>query len=241
MSALGSRAAVFGASGAIGGALVSELKARGVECVYALSRRATAPAAEGVIPLTVDILDEASLAAAAARIGEEGRLDTAIIATGLLHAPEIMPEKALRDLRAETMAAMFAVNCTGPALVMKHFLPLLPRDRPARLAVLSARVGSISDNRKGGWYAYRAAKAALNMVVRNVAIETARRAPQAVVVALHPGTVDSALSRPFRSFIPPGQAVSPETAAMRLADVLEIVGPHQSGHFIAYDGSVIPP
>jgi len=241
VSSLGSRAAVFGASGAIGGALVEELRARGVACVYALSRHAAMAAMAGVVPLVADNLDEAALAAAAAHIGAEGELDTVIVATGLLHAPGAMPEKGLRDVGAEAMATLFAANCTGPALVMKHFLPVLPRGRPARLAVLSARVGSISDNRKGGWYAYRAAKAALNMVVCCAAIETARRAPQAVVVGLHPGTVESALSSPFRSFIPPGQAVSPHTAAMRLADVLERLQPQQSGRLIAYDGGVIPP
>ncbi len=241
MSGIGSRAAVFGATGAIGGALVHELKARGTDCVYALSRNTATAKADGIIPLIADTLDEDSLAAAAAHIGAQGPLDTVIIATGQLHAPGIMPEKALREVRPEAMAAIFAANCTGPALVMKHFLPLLPRGRRARLAVLSARVGSISDNRKGGWYSYRAAKAALNMVVRSAAIETARRAPEAVVVALHPGTVDSALSLPFRSFIPAGQSVAPQIAAARLVTVLEHLHPEQSGRLIAYDGSIIAP
>jgi NAD(P)-dependent dehydrogenase (short-subunit alcohol dehydrogenase family) len=193
------------------------------------------------VPGFADILDESSLAAAAARLGEDGPLDVVIIATGLLHAPGIRPEKALRDITPEAFAELFAVNCTGPALVMKHFIPLLARDRPARLAVLSARVGSISDNRKGGWYAYRAAKAALNMVVRSAAIETARRAPLAAIVALHPGTVDTPLSQPFQSFVPVEQLFTPAHAARRLLEVLSGVAAADSGKIFAYDGSEITP
>ena len=236
----GPRIAVIGAHGAIGGALVRELAARGGAEIHALSRQPGV--ADGpVIPGFADSLDEASLAAAAARIGRDGPLDTVIVATGLLHASGIRPEKALREIDAAAFATVFAVNCTGPALVMKHFLPLLARERPARLAVLSARVGSISDNRKGGWYAYRASKAALNMVVRSAAIEMARRAPLAAVVALHPGTVDTPLSRPFQSFVPVGHLMAPEQAAHRLADVLAGIGPDQSGRIFAYDGQEIMP
>ena len=241
MSGIGARAAVFGAAGAIGGALVQALRAHGADCVYALSRHAIPANATGVVPVFADILDEASLAAAAAQIGAHGELDTVMVATGQLHAPGIMPEKALREIAPEAMATIFAVNCTGPALAMKHFLPLLPRGRPGRLAVLSARVGSISDNRKGGWYAYRAAKAGLNMVVRSAAIETARRTPEAMVVALHPGTVDSALSFPFRGFIAPDQMLAPQVAAERLVGVIKCLRPEQNGQLIAYDGRVIPP
>ena len=229
MSTLGPRAAVFGTRGAIGAALADGLAARGVAQLYRLTRA------------DADIRDDATLADLAARVGAEGSLDTVIVATGLLHGPGIAPEKALRDLRADVLAQVFAVNCIGPALVMKHFLPLLPRDRPARLAVLSARVGSISDNRLGGWYAYRAAKAALNMVVRTAAIETARRAPQAVVLALHPGTVESPLSAPFHGGVPAAQIVSPVIAAKNIIDVLEAARPEQSGKFLAYDGQEITP
>ncbi|WP_297443646.1 SDR family NAD(P)-dependent oxidoreductase [Acidocella sp.] len=240
MSALGPRAVVFGAGGAIGGALVDELANRGVAEIHALSRhpgRAPAP----VHTDYADILDEPSLAEVALRLGAMGALDTVIVATGLLHGAGLSPEKALRDLRTEAMATLFAVNCTGPALVMKHFLPLLARDRPARFAVLSARVGSISDNHKGGWYGYRAAKAALNMMVRGAAIETARRAPQAVVLALHPGTVESPLSRPFQGFIPKSHLTSPVQAAKNLLNVLEAANIEQSGRLLAYDGQEIAP
>ncbi|WP_298225161.1 SDR family oxidoreductase [Acidocella sp.] len=229
MSALGPRAVVFGAGGAIGGALVAELAERRVPEIHALTRA------------QADILDEADLAQVAARLGADGALDTVIVATGLLHGPGIAPEKALRDLRSDVLAKVFAVNCIGPMLVMKYFLPLLARRRPARLAVLSARVGSVSDNRLGGWYAYRAAKAALNMAVRSAAIETARRAPQAMVLALHPGTVESWLSAPFHGGVPVAQVVSPALAAKNLADVLENAKLEQSGRLLAFDGQEIAP
>ncbi|MBU6418219.1 MAG: SDR family oxidoreductase [Proteobacteria bacterium] len=209
--------------------MVAELAARSVPEIHGLARA------------QADILNEEDVALAAARLGADGPLDTVIVATGLLHAPGIAPEKALRDLRQDVLAQVFAVNCIGPALVIKHFLPLLPRDRPARLAVLSARVGSVSDNRLGGWYAYRAAKAALNMVVRSAAIEMARRAPKAVVIALHPGTVESRLSAPFHGGVPATQIVSPALAAKNLADVLEKATPEQSGRVLAFDGQEIAP
>ncbi|WP_234729493.1 SDR family NAD(P)-dependent oxidoreductase [Acidocella facilis] len=240
MSRLGDRAVIFGASGAIGGALVDALRRRGVGEVHALSRQPVA-AAPGIYPAQVDLLDEASLSFHAARLGADGVLDTIIVATGLLHAPDMLPEKALRDLRADALAMSFAVNCIGPSLVMKHFLGLLPRDRASRFAALSARIGSISDNQKGGWYGYRAAKAGLNMMLRSAAIETARRAPQAVIIGLHPGTVDSALSRPFQKLVPPGQLRKPEDAAEQMLDVLEAATPAQSGKLFAYDGTEILP
>ena len=127
------------------------------------------------------------------------------------------PEKSLRELSAEKFARAFAINATGPALSAKHFLPKLARDRRAVFAALSARVGSISDNRLGGWYAYRASKSALNMILKTAAIETARRAPQAIVIGLHPGTVDSKLSKPFQENVTPGKLFRPEDAARKVA------------------------
>ena len=138
------------------------------------------------------------------------------------------------------LARSFQVNAIGPALVAKHFLPRLPKDRPARFAVLSARVGSIEDNRLGGWYGYRASKAALNMLVRSLAIELARTRPLAVCVALHPGTVDTALSRPFQRNVAAQKLFTPAYAAGRLLDVLDGLGPGDSGGFYAYDGTRIP-
>ncbi len=235
------RVAVLGARGAIGGALVAQLAAGGAERVYALARgtpwREDGPLCHG----PVDVLDETALAAAAARLADEGTLDAVIVATGALHAPGMTPEKSLRDLNLAALQQAFTINCAGPALAFKHFLPLLPRQTPGVMASLSARVGSIGDNRKGGWYGYRAAKAALNMVVRCTAIEAARRYPQAVIAGLHPGTVDSPLSQPFQGFVPAGQLFTPQQSASRLLAVLARLRPEDSGKCFAHDGTEIPP
>lgn len=220
------RAAVIGASGGIGAAFVAALTAAGTE-VVGLSRSG---------PNRIDIEDEASIAAAAERTG--GPLDLVIVATGTLHADGVFPEKAVRDLNAATLARYFAVNATGPALVAKHFLPLLARDRRAVFVALSARVGSISDNRIGGWYGYRASKAALNMLVRTLAIELARTRPQGLCVALHPGTVDTGLSQPFQRGVP--ELLTPERSAAALLDVVAGLTPADSGGCFAWDGQRVP-
>lgn len=217
------RALVVGASGGIGGALVAALQERGE--VVGLSRSGAG----------LDVTNEASVAAALA--GLEPGFDLVIVATGALVLGGVGPEKSLRSVTAEGLAAQFAVNAVGPALVMKHALRLLPRDRVARLAVLSARVGSIGDNALGGWYGYRAAKAALNQLVRTAAIEARRTHPSSVFVALHPGTVETGLAPAQRAGHP---AVSAEVAAGNLLAVLERLGPEQSGGFFDWKGEVVP-
>ena len=162
-----------------------------------------------------------------------------IVATGLLHEAQRGPEKALRDLDPAWLARQYAVNAIGPALVAKHFLPIMPRAGRTVFAVLSARVGSISDNKLGGWYGYRASKAALNQLVRTAAVEERRRNDRAIVVALHPGTVDTALSKPFRSA---GRDLfDPGRAAVQLLDVLDGLRPPDSGRFFGWDGTEIAP
>ncbi len=184
----------------------------------------------------LDLLDEASIVAAAAFCGPD--LTLVIDATGFLHDAEFQPEKSLRQLDPVHLARSFALNATGPALLMKHFLPLLARNEPAVFATLSARVGSISDNRLGGWYAYRASKAALNQLVRTAAVELARNRPQAVCVALHPGTVATGLSGPFAKN---GLDVqTPEAAATRLLAVIAGLTVERSGTLIDQNGLTIP-
>lgn len=236
----GLRCAVLGASGGIGGALASQLAARGdVAQVHAGSRSGAVPRHAKIRPFRFDLADEASIAAAAAAIGAP--LDLVIVATGTLHrADGTGPEKSFRALDAAGMAELYAVHAIGPALVAKHFLPLLARDRRAVFAALSARVGSISDNRLGGWHSYRAAKAALNMLVRNFAIEMGRTNPRAIVAALHPGTVDTALSRSFQKNVAPDRLFSAETSAAHLLAVIGALTPAQSGRVFAWDGSEIP-
>lgn len=228
----GYRAAVVGASGAIGGALVQALRAD-PRCggVHALSRRG-APA--------LDLLDETSIASAAAHLRAElqgtAGLHLLVCATGALQLGPRSPEKRLADLAPENLARAMALNATGPALVLKHFHELLPLKERALAAVLSARVGSIGDNRKGGWYAYRASKAALNQLLHTAAIEVARKRPLAVLAALHPGTVQSALSAPI---IGDAEASTPTAAAAHLLRVLDGLQPSDSGGFFAWDGTAI--
>ncbi len=229
---------VVGASGGIGLALTRALvRQGGYDAVHALSRSGLEPP-EGALGGQVDITDEASLTAAAA--GIVGPVDMVIVASGRLQGEGLAPERSLSELTAEALALSFQVNAIGPALVAKQLIPRLPKDRRAVFAVLSARVGSIGDNRLGGWYGYRASKAALNMLVRTLAVEVARTRPLAICVALHPGTVDTALSRPFQRGVAADRLFTPERSATRLLEALDGLTPKDSGGFYAYDGSPIP-
>lgn len=233
-------AVVIGASGGIGRALAQALAARpDVASVTALSRRPVEFLDAKIAAGRIDLLDERSIAAAAAACaGLAPRL--VVCAAGLLHAGPIQPEKSLRELDPDRLARVLAVNTIGPALVIKHFAPLLPRQGKSVIALMSARVGSISDNRLGGWYAYRASKAALNQVVRTASIEIARRWREAVVVGLHPGTVETPLSAPFSANLSPDKLFTPAFAAGRLLAVIDGLGPGDSGKCFAWDGSEVP-
>lgn len=233
-------AAIFGAGGGIGGALVEALATSGrYDPVYAASR-VPLDATSGVIPLACDGTAEDTVAAAiAAMVGEPPELT--IVASGALtFADGTGPERSLRAIDPARMAQMFALNTIAPATIAKHVLPRLPRDRRTVFALLSARVGSIGDNRLGGWHSYRASKAALNMLVRNFALEMARTHPHAVIVALHPGTVDTGLSRPFQRNLPEGQVVPAAQCAANLLRVLDGLTARDSGGFFAWDGQPIP-
>ena len=218
------RALVIGASGGIGGAVAAALRAQGWQ-VVGLSR-----SADGL-----DVTDEAAVARVLGAV--EGVFDLVFVATGGLEVGGVRPEKSVKALDGAAMAAQFALNAIGPALVLKHVWRMIPRDRAARVAVLSARVGSIGDNRLGGWHGYRAAKAALNQIVRTCAVELARTHPQAALVALHPGTVATSLTAAYAGGHP---TVAPEVAAENLLRVLEGVGPAQSGQFFDWKGEVVP-
>ncbi len=219
-----SRALVIGASGGIGAALAAELAARGAQ-VTALSR-----SGDGL-----DVTDGASVAAHLGAL--DGPYELIFVATGALEIGGRRPEKALRQLDAEALMAQFALNAIGPALVMRHAPRLMPREGRAVFAALSARVGSIGDNGFGGWYGYRAAKAALNQLLHTGAIEIARSHPEAVVAALHPGTVATPLTAKYAGRHP---TVAPDNAAKRLVDIAGSLTPAQTGGFFDYSGAAIP-
>ena len=231
----GSSAVVVGASGGIGAALVEAIRDEGAfDEVHAFARSFSGDR-------HVDVTDEASIAAAAALVARGPAPTLVIVATGLLHAADHGPEKALADLDAAWMARNMAVNAIGAAMVAKHFLPIMPRTGRTVFAALSARIGSIADNSLGGWHAYRASKSALNQLVRTIAIGDKRRNDRGIVVALHPGTVDTALSKPFQGNVGPGRLFAPDRAAVQLLDVIDGLKAPDSGRFFAWDGAEIAP
>lgn len=236
------RVAIIGASGGIGRAMVEQLTQRAdIEQIYALSRSEAAFDSEKVEAMSLDLSREDSIRAAATEISETGAPDQVILTTGILSEGDaIKPEKSLRQQDRDAFETVFAVNTIGPALVAKHFIPIMPRKGRAVFAALSARVGSITDNRIGGWHAYRASKAALNMLIRNYAIEQARRNDQFIAVSLHPGTVDTALSKPFQSGVPEKQLFSPDQSAAYLLGVIDALTPDQSGKAFDWAGLQIP-
>jgi NAD(P)-dependent dehydrogenase (short-subunit alcohol dehydrogenase family) len=228
-------AVIIGASGGIGGALEAALIDEGAfDIVHGFARSRSGAQ-------HIDITDEASVVAAAALVADGPAPALVIVATGLLHAGEHGPEKSLKELDPDWLARIMAVNTIGPAIAAKHFLPLMPRAGKSVFAALSARVGSISDNKLGGWYGYRASKAALNMLIRTLAIEDKRRNDRGIVVALHPGTVDTALSRPFQGNVQPGRLFDAERAALQLLDVIEELRPPDSGKIFDFEGQEIAP
>lgn len=233
-------AAVFGASGGIGKALCEALAERGTQAIYAGSRMGAGPQGAPFHSFDFDLTDEGSIAAAADAMRDDPP-EWVIVASGVLTLEDgTGPERTLRRLDPAVMAEVLALNTIGPALIAKHMLPLMPRSRAFLFACLSARVGSISDNRLGGWHSYRASKAALNMLLKNFALEMARTHPHGVVAGLHPGTVDSALSEPFQTGLPEGQLTAPQQAADNLLAVLAGLGPEQSGRVFDFKGEEVP-
>lgn len=228
-------AVIIGASGGIGKATAEAIADEGRhDVIHRFARSADGPA-------HIDITDDASIAAAAAIVAAGPPPELVFIASGVLHADGHGPERALKELDAEWLARVYAINAIGPALVAKHFLPLMPRTGRTIFAAVSARVGSISDNALGGWYGYRASKAALNQFIKTIAIEERRRNPSAIVVAVHPGTVDTALSQPFQANLRPGQLFTADRAAVQILDMLDGLKAGDSGKLIDWDGATINP
>jgi len=189
----------------------------------------------------MDVTDEALMDSAFQEIGERVReLHLAVYSVGMLHEDSLSPEKSLRDVNAENLLRSFQVNSVGAVLAAKHLASLFKRDTPSIFAGISAKVGSIGDNRLGGWYGYRASKAALNMFLKTVAIEYRRRCPGTIVVSLHPGTTDTRLSKPFQSNVPDRQLSTVEETVELLADVMAGLSIEDSGQFFSWDGSRLP-
>ena len=244
-------ALVIGASGGLGAALTRGLLARShVRSVIGTARRpeesdtlqSLVSSADGRLDAwSLDTTDDESLARFAEQLGNEATLPTLVIhAAGLLHDGDLQPEKQLADVGRAALERAFAVNAFGPLIVARAWLPLLPRRTSAKFVNLSAMVGSIGDNRMGGWFAYRASKAAANQFMKTLSRETRRTHPDLTLLSIHPGTTDTPLSAPFQARIPDGRLYSTEQSAERILGVIDANGPEQSGAFLNWDGETIP-
>jgi len=242
---------ITGATGGIGSALVRHLLAtEPATKIWALSRRPEAlqqliasvgDASERIHPLTGNILDESQLQEMVGVIhAAVGSLDGAIHTVGALSGSQLKAEKSLRDISLETLVESFSINTVSFMLLAKHVHKLFRHERRSTFAAISAKVGSIGDNQLGGWYSYRASKAALNMAVKNVALEYTRTGCKTITVALHPGTTETLLSKPFIGSYPKDQLATPDRTAARLVKVLDAVTPDQTGLFLNWDGSPLP-
>ena len=235
------RAIIIGASGGIGRAFIEEFSSSSqINEIHALSRKTHTYLSPKVIPHEFDFSDEENISRLASTLERTGKFDLIIIASGFLHNQDIKPEKTMRSMSLGNLQANFAINTFGPALTAKHFLPLMRKNQKTVFATLSARVGSISDNRLGGWYAYRASKAALNMITKSLAIENGRRNKDCIIIGLHPGTVDTDLSKPFQNNVPKEKLFSADDSAQKLISVINQVTSDDSGYLLDWAGLKIP-
>jgi len=233
-------AIVIGANGGIGAAFAAAIEAHHPENIVWRTARDHSTLGEHSRVVSMDLTQEESIEAFVGQLrAQDVQPDVVINCTGLLHSSKLGPEKTWRHLDLDTMRRVFDVNTFGVALLGKHILPLMPRKRRGIFATLSARVGSIGDNRLGGWYSYRASKAAQNMMVKTLALEASRKWEQLVCIALHPGTVDSDLSAPFSSRVPEHKLFSPEQSCGYLMEVIQNLGSENTGGFYAWDGQPI--
>ena len=228
--------AIIGASGAIGKEFVNQYAQNSSNIIHAFSRSEVTFTSSNVKTHFIDIENETSIKDSVEIATKDKELDIVIVATGMLHNNEIMPEKSLKELSSEKFHKLFSINTIAPAIIAKYYLPKLNKDNKSLFAALSARVSSVSDNRLGGWYAYRSAKAGLNMVLKNAAIEIARTNKNAIIAGLHPGTVDSNLSKPFQSFVKPEKLFTAEFSVRQLISVLDGLNSGDSGNLYDFNG-----
>jgi NAD(P)-dependent dehydrogenase (short-subunit alcohol dehydrogenase family) len=233
--------AIIGSSGAIGNAFVEHyLKDNSIQNIFTFSRNAADHLSNKVSSYKMDVESQESIQKAAEQI-KDHIIDRVIIASGILHTESFGPEKSIKDLNYETFAKVYSINTIGPALIGRYFIPLLNKNEKSVIAFLSARVGSISDNKLGGWYSYRSSKTALNQIVKNFSIELKRTNKNAIALALQPGTVQSNFSEPFKKNVTKEKLFSPEYSVELLSKVIENSSEEDSGNLISYDGDTIHP
>ena len=235
--------AIIGSSGAIGNAVAEILlDDDGVEAIYRFSRNDSNENSDRVKNLYIDIEDEESIKDCIKNLSKDIKFDLVFVATGILHNDnDIFPEKSIRDISQSKLEKVLLVNTIGPALVGKYFIPYLRKDSKSIFAFLSARVGSISDNKLGGWYSYRASKTALNQIIKNFSIEVRRSNPNAIFIGLQPGTVKSFLSKPFEKNVRPENLFTPEYSAAKMLEVIDNLSLEDTGKIYAWDGEEIQP
>ena len=235
--------AIIGSSGAIGNAVAEILlDDDGVEAIYRFSRNDSNENSDRVKNLYIDIEDEESIKDCIKNLSKDIKFDLVFVATGILHNDnDIFPEKSIRDISKSKLEKVLLVNTIGPALVGKYFIPYLRKDSKSIFAFLSARVGSISDNKLGGWYSYRASKTALNQIIKNFSIEVRRSNPNAIFIGLQPGTVKSFLSKPFEKNVRPENLFTPEYSATKMLEVIDNLSLEDTGKVYAWDGEEIQP
>ena len=235
--------AIIGSSGAIGNAVAEILlDDDGVEAIYRFSRNDSNENSDRVKNLFLDIEDEESIKDCIKNLSKDIKFDLVFVATGILHNDnDIFPEKSIRDISQSKLEKVLLVNTIGPALVGKYFIPYLRKDSKSIFAFLSARVGSISDNKLGGWYSYRASKTALNQIIKNFSIEVRRSNPNAIFIGLQPGTVKSFLSKPFEKNVRPENLFTPEYSATKMLEVIDNLSLEDTGKIYAWDGEEIQP
>ena len=234
---------IIGSNGGIGNALLRELKKQPrVGNIFSCSRTHSNEEENNTTNLNLDVTNESSIISAIEKIkNKTQKIDLIIVATEILHqGDDLQPEKSWRGLNEFNLSRIFSINTIGPALVAKHFLEILPKDRKSVFATLSARVGSIEDNNLGGWYGYRSSKAALNMMIKSISIELSRKNPEAIAVTLHPGTVDTELSKPFQNSVPDNKLFSPTVSANHLLTVIDNLDTNSTGKLFAWNGEQIP-
>ena len=235
--------AVIGSSGAIGNAVSKILlDDESVDSVYNFSRSISSNTSDKENRIYIDIESEESIKDAVKKIPQDIKFDLIFVATGILHNEnDVYPEKSIRDISAERFKKVLMINTVGPALVGKYFIPFLNKQNKNVFAFLSARVGSISDNKLGGWYSYRASKTALNQIVKNFSIEIKRTNPNSIFIGLQPGTVKSNLSKPFEKNVQSENLFTPDYSAAKLLEVIDAVTSDDSGKLYAWNGEEIQP